>query len=235
MRRHARLRELAVAAAEATALTWRSAPGGVSGYLLVTLAESAAPIATAWLTKTVVDRLKASQGPVAGPAAALVAAGLAAAALPGIGRHLRAQTGRVAGVRATDRLFAATERRVGLRRFEDPVFLDRLRLAQEASGSTGYLVDSVCGVARGTLSLIGFVGGLDPEAEHEVHAQTRRHRAGRTSLLISHRLSAVRDADLIAVLDGGRVAELGETLMTAGGDYARSFRLQAAGYREAAG
>ncbi|GAA4601210.1 ABC transporter ATP-binding protein [Actinoallomurus liliacearum] len=151
---------MAVAAAEATALTWRSAPGGVSGYLLVTLAESAAPIAAAWLTKTVVDRLTTSQGPVAGPAAALVAAGLAAAALPGIGRYLRAQTGRVAGVRATDRLFAATERQVGLRRFEDPVFLDRLRLAQEASGSTGYLVDSVCGVARGALSLIGFVGSL---------------------------------------------------------------------------
>ncbi|MEV5749299.1 ABC transporter ATP-binding protein [Actinoallomurus sp. NPDC052308] len=160
MRRHARLRELAVAGAEATTLTWRSAPGGVSGYLLVTLAESAAPIATAWLTKTVIDRLTTSHGAVAGPAAALVVAGLAAAALPGIGRYLRAQTGRVAGAEATGRLFAATERQVGLRRFEDPVFLDRLRLAQEASGSTGYLVDSVCGVARGVLSLIGFVGSL---------------------------------------------------------------------------
>ncbi|MCO6007796.1 ABC transporter ATP-binding protein/permease [Actinoallomurus purpureus] len=160
MRRRARVRELAVAAAEATALTWRSAPGGVSGYLLITLAEAATPIATAWLTKTVVDRLTTSQGPVAGPAAALVATGLAAAALPGIGRYLRDQTGRVAGVRATDRLFAATERQVGLRRFEDPVFLDRLRLAQEATASAGYLVDAVCGTARGALSLIGFLTSL---------------------------------------------------------------------------
>jgi ATP-binding cassette subfamily B protein len=160
MRRHARARELAVAAAEATALTWRSAPGGVSGYLLVTLAEAAAPIATAWLTKTVVDRLTTPHDPVAGPAAALVATGLVATALPGVGRYLRAQTGRIAGVRATDRLFAATERQVGLQRFEDPVFLDRLRLAQEGTTSTGQLVDAVCGTVQGALSLVGFVASL---------------------------------------------------------------------------
>ncbi|WP_433467074.1 ABC transporter ATP-binding protein [Spirillospora sp. CA-128828] len=160
MRRNVHVRELAVAGAEATVLTWRSAPGGVSGYLLLTLAEAAGPIATAWLMKTVVDRLTTAQGPVAGPAAALVVTGLAAASLPGIGRYLRDQTGRAAGVRATDRLFAATERQVGLRRFEDPVFLDRLRLAQEATATTGYLVDAVCGTARGMLSLLGFLTSL---------------------------------------------------------------------------
>src|SRR5688572_1272190 len=51
--------------------------------------------------------------------------------------------------------------------------------------------------------------GLDAEAEHEIHSRLRDHRRGRTSLLISHRLSAVRDADLIAVLAGGTVAEQG--------------------------
>ncbi|MFD0539040.1 hypothetical protein ACFQY7_40270 [Actinomadura luteofluorescens] len=160
MRGRAHVRGLAAAGAEASALIWRSAPGGVSGYLLITLAEAAAPIATAWLMKTVVDRLTTSHAPVAGPAAALVAAGLAAAALPGIGTYLRDQAGRAAGVRATDRLFAATERQVGLRRFEDPVFLDRLRLAQEATASTGFLVDAVCGTARGSLSLLGFLVSL---------------------------------------------------------------------------
>ncbi|NDU77000.1 ATP-binding cassette domain-containing protein [Actinomadura sp. DSM 109109] len=155
-----RLRGLAAAGAEAAALIWRSAPGGVSGQLLVTLAEAAAPITTAWLMKTVVDRLTTSQDPVAGPAAALVAAGLAAAALPGIGTYLRDQAGRAAGVLATDRLFAATERQVGLRRFEDPAYLDRLRLAQEATASTGFLVDGVSGTARGALSLAGFLTSL---------------------------------------------------------------------------
>ncbi|MFE3453791.1 hypothetical protein ACFXJ8_33180 [Nonomuraea sp. NPDC059194] len=76
--------------------------------------------------------------------------------------------------------------------------------------------------------------GLDPEAAHEVHTRIREHRAGRTSLLISHRLSAVRDADLIAVLHDGRIAEHGphEALLEADGHYARLFRLQAAGYQE---
>ncbi|WP_244303966.1 hypothetical protein [Streptomyces lydicus] len=74
--------------------------------------------------------------------------------------------------------------------------------------------------------------GLDAEAEAEIHSSLRRHRQGRTSLLISHRLSTVRDADTIAVLHQGRVTELGthKTLTTAGGEYARLFTLQASGY-----
>jgi ATP-binding cassette subfamily B protein len=75
--------------------------------------------------------------------------------------------------------------------------------------------------------------GLDAEAEHRVHAQLTAHRTGRTSLLISHRLGAVRDADRIVVLDGGRVAESGPhaKLMARGGVYAGLFDLQASGYR----
>jgi ATP-binding cassette subfamily B protein len=75
--------------------------------------------------------------------------------------------------------------------------------------------------------------GLDPEAEAELHARIRRSRAGRTSLLISHRLNTVRDADLVVVLQDGAVVEQGghDALMLAGGAYARLFRLQAAGYQ----
>jgi ATP-binding cassette subfamily B protein len=75
--------------------------------------------------------------------------------------------------------------------------------------------------------------GLDAEAEHEVHRRLRQHREGRTSVLISHRLGAVREADRIVVLGGGRVVEQGrhEQLLAADGAYARLFRLQAAGYR----
>ncbi|EMD25154.1 ABC transporter ATP-binding protein [Amycolatopsis azurea] len=76
--------------------------------------------------------------------------------------------------------------------------------------------------------------GLDAEAEHEVHSSLRRHREGATSVLISHRLGAVRDASVIAVLAEGRVAELGshDELIASGGAYARLFRLQASGYDE---
>ncbi len=76
--------------------------------------------------------------------------------------------------------------------------------------------------------------GLDAEAEAEIHARLREHRAGRTSLLISHRLNTVRDADQIVVLTDGRVAELGThpELLLAEGGYARLFTLQARGYEE---
>jgi ATP-binding cassette subfamily B protein len=75
--------------------------------------------------------------------------------------------------------------------------------------------------------------GLDAEAEHQIHQRLHDHRHGRTSLLISHRLGAVRDADLIVVLAGGRIVESGghAELMTVGGAYARLFTLQATGYR----
>ncbi|MFX0577814.1 ABC transporter ATP-binding protein [Nocardia nepalensis] len=75
--------------------------------------------------------------------------------------------------------------------------------------------------------------GLDPQAEADIHHLLLEHRTGRTSLLISHRLNTVRDADTILVLDHGRITETGDhtTLMTRNGTYATLFHLQADGYQ----
>jgi ATP-binding cassette, subfamily B, bacterial len=77
--------------------------------------------------------------------------------------------------------------------------------------------------------------GLDAEGEHHVHATLARHAAGRTRLLISHRMAALRNADLVVTLADGRVTEQGshDELMDAGGEYARLFQLQAGGYQDA--
>jgi len=78
--------------------------------------------------------------------------------------------------------------------------------------------------------------GLDAQAEHEIHASLREYRAGRTSLLISHRLGAVREADEIVVLHDGQVVERGDhdALIRLGGEYARLFTLQASSYQAVA-
>jgi ATP-binding cassette subfamily C protein CydCD len=64
---------------------------------------------------------------------------------------------------------------------------------------------------------------LESENERLVHEALKRLMAGRTTLLIAHRLSTVRDADLIVVLDRGCVAEQGthQELLIQGGMYAR--------------
>jgi ATP-binding cassette subfamily B protein len=74
---------------------------------------------------------------------------------------------------------------------------------------------------------------LDPEAEAGIFSELKENLQGRIGIVISHRFSTVRIADRIAVVEAGRITELGthEELLQARGRYAHLFELQAAGYR----
>jgi len=74
---------------------------------------------------------------------------------------------------------------------------------------------------------------LDAEREYEIFQRFRELTNGKIAVLISHRFSTVRMADRIAVIEDGRISEIGShiELLARGGTYARLFELQAEGYR----
>jgi ATP-binding cassette subfamily B protein len=82
--------------------------------------------------------------------------------------------------------------------------------------------------APGVVVLDEATAHLDSESELAVQRALDRALAGRTALVIAHRLSTVRSADVIAVVDGGRVVEQGrhEELLARGGLYADLYRTQ---------
>ena len=113
---------------------------------------------------------------------------------------------------------------------------------QELSGGQWQKLALARGMMRNQPLLVVLdepTASLDPQTEHalfERYAQAARRAAqtnGAITVLVSHRFSTVRMADLIVVIDRGRVVEHGshQQLMTSGGLYAELFTLQARAYR----
>lgn len=72
------------------------------------------------------------------------------------------------------------------------------------------------------------LSAVDTYTEEKILSNMRKVRSGRTTLIVSHRISTIRDADLICVIDGGRITERGthEELIALGGEYADLYERQ---------
>lgn len=88
---------------------------------------------------------------------------------------------------------------------------------------------------RSILVLDEATSSVDTRTEVQIRQAMQRLRRGRTSFVIAHRLSTVRDADLILVMDHGRIVEQGNhhQLLAANGHYSRLYDAQFAGGEEA--
>lgn len=85
----------------------------------------------------------------------------------------------------------------------------------------------------GILILDEPTAAVDARAEYEIFRQIHKHHANKTTIIISHRFSTVRQADEIIVLDSGKIVESGthHNLMKEKGVYSEMFELQAEGYK----
>ncbi|MFI9030065.1 ABC transporter ATP-binding protein [Streptomyces sp. NPDC053560] len=144
-------------------LACAAAPGTFSLYVIMTLVGGVLPVAAAWLTKLILDGLS-GRTPAFDPMWSAVGFGLAGVLLavgPQGAEYLRTELDRSVGLRAQDQLFRAVERFVGLARFEDPAFLDRLRLAEQAGGTMPLqAVDGLLRLGQSALVLAGFLMSL---------------------------------------------------------------------------
>ncbi|MFI5960140.1 ABC transporter ATP-binding protein [Cryptosporangium sp. NPDC051539] len=148
--------------AAAFRLVWRAAPSYLAGSVAAAVLTAAAPALTAWLTRTTIDGVVGGghAGDLLLHAGGLAAVGVAAGVLPHVAKYTQAEIGRRSAVLALDELYRGVERQPGLRRFEDPPFLDRLRMAGNSGRSPGELCGEVLGAGAGLLGAAGLIAAL---------------------------------------------------------------------------
>jgi ATP-binding cassette subfamily B protein len=111
---------------------------------------------------------------------------------------------------------------------------------QDLSGGQWQRISVARGLYRDAPVLIADepTAAMDAKAEHGVFESLRLLGRGyRTTFLITHRLANIRDADVIVVLEKGKVVEQGNhaELIALGGRYAAMYDLQASAYQESPG
>lgn len=149
--------------AAALALGWRAHRLAVAGLVLIAVLEGLAPIASAWLLRSVLDTVVSAhpRSELLPVVFALAALGCATAILPGISQYLAGQAGRAVQRCTTSTLFAALARLTGLRSLENPAFQDQLRFSQQAAASApGQVLSGTIALGASALTLSGFLTTL---------------------------------------------------------------------------
>ncbi|MFC6429230.1 ABC transporter ATP-binding protein [Nocardiopsis tropica] len=156
-------RQVAAGLPPAVRLVWGAGRWWALGLTALAVTAGAVPVANAWLMRTVLNDLAVGAAPAAvlAAAAALAVLGIATAVTTALQVYAEDELGRRVGLHADDRLFTAVNRLPGLGRFEDPAFLDRLRLAADNGGQTPVQVlQAALGLVAGLVTVLGFVGSL---------------------------------------------------------------------------
>ncbi|MGS2644340.1 ATP-binding cassette domain-containing protein [Streptosporangium sp. LJ11] len=144
-------------------LSWQAGPLLTAVVVTLTLATAPAPVVTAWLTKLVLDDITAgaSPGTVAGKGVALAVTIVVTGLIPHVTQYASREVERRVGLLAQEHLFVTAERFVGMARFEDPVFLNRMQMALQHGATTpGIMVSAALSVVRAVVTGLGFLGSL---------------------------------------------------------------------------
>ncbi|MFE6978690.1 ABC transporter ATP-binding protein [Streptomyces sp. NPDC057682] len=153
-------RGLLTGAGAALALTWRAGPAAFVCQVLLTVVQGLLPAGITLLTKWLFDFVGDGRTPGGVSPMTLVAGiglcGTLLAVLPYASDYTKSRLRRGIAYRAQKELYGKVEGFVGLSRFEDPEFLDRLRLAQDsATGAPDQITTALFGLVQQATAVTG--------------------------------------------------------------------------------
>ncbi|WP_354645357.1 ABC transporter ATP-binding protein [Kitasatospora camelliae] len=144
-------------------IAFLAAPLPAAGYLVLTVLGGAVPTALAWSTKGLLDKIARGAGSdgIVRQAFLLALLGVASALAPRLARHCQAMTQRATRLWMRDRLFRALNEVRDISWFEDPVSMDRVQLALNASTTAPEVLLAGClSALQGALIAVGLLGSL---------------------------------------------------------------------------
>jgi ATP-binding cassette subfamily B protein len=150
-------------AVDVTRFLWRSARLPALGIMALTAVAGLVPVLTAWFTKLVVDGLLAGStfAELARVIAVLATMTTVIAALPCAEQYLHTALSRAVARDSQATLFAAVNRFLGLARFENPEFLNKVVMAQHVGRvAPAQIIRSSTGAVRGGVLAGGFLVSL---------------------------------------------------------------------------